>query len=274
MTQPSVAIITSTIGRAELEQTILSVQNQSYSCKHYVFVDGEIFWHKAKAILDKYPNVIPIYLPMNTGKNLMLNSSINAIAPFLVSEDIICYLDDDNRITKNHVETIVDELNTGADFVYSLRSFYLSDGAFICRDDFQSLGNWRPRGSVQLSINLGEHQKTLEYDLDILGHHIDTNCYALPKNIALMVAQSWYSGLENDRVVYKKLKDLGLKGQTTGKYTVHYVVDFDKFINVRALFPELPLSDQYNNELSSEILKILCQKNIEMYGNERPWAKE
>ena len=72
MTQPSVAIITSTIGRAELEQTILSVQNQSYSCKHYVFVDGEIFWHKAKAILDKYPNVIPIYLPMNTGKNLSL----------------------------------------------------------------------------------------------------------------------------------------------------------------------------------------------------------
>lgn len=159
MTQPSVAIITSTIGRAELEQTILSVQNQSYSCKHYVFVDGEIFWHKAKAILDKYPNVIPIYLPMNTGKNLMLNSSINAIAPFLVSEDIICYLDDDNRITKNHVETIVDELNTGVDFVYSLRSFYLSDGTFICRDDFQSLGNWRPRGSIQLSIQFGEHQK-------------------------------------------------------------------------------------------------------------------
>lgn len=89
-----------------------------------------------------------------------------------------------------------------------------------------------------------------------------------------MVAQSWYSGLENDRVVYKKLNDLGLKGQTTGKYTVHYVVDFDKFINVRGLFPELLLSDQYNNELSSEILKILCQKNIEMYGNERPWAKE
>ena len=31
-------------------------------------------------------------------------------------------MEDDNRITENHVEAIVDELNTGADLVDALRS--------------------------------------------------------------------------------------------------------------------------------------------------------
>ncbi len=66
--QLTVAVITATIGRDELERTIESIKNQSYPCKHYIFVDGEDFRYKAKTILDKYPDVIPIYLPMNTGK--------------------------------------------------------------------------------------------------------------------------------------------------------------------------------------------------------------
>ncbi|VEI46842.1 glycosyltransferase [Actinobacillus equuli] len=80
---PSVAIITSTIGRPHLERAILSVQQQSYTnCKHYVFVDGEQFFTNAKTIVEKYPHVVVTYLPMNTGANGWTNSSINAIAPF------------------------------------------------------------------------------------------------------------------------------------------------------------------------------------------------
>ena len=39
----TVAVVTSTIGRPELALAIKSVQNQTYPCKHYVFVDGNIF---------------------------------------------------------------------------------------------------------------------------------------------------------------------------------------------------------------------------------------
>jgi len=116
----TVAVITSTIGRSHLERAILSVQKQTYPCKHYVFVDGEQFAKDAKQILDKYPHVIATYLPMNTGANGWTNSSINAIAPFLVKEDVICYLDDDNWYEANHVENSLKVLNeTGADYVFA-----------------------------------------------------------------------------------------------------------------------------------------------------------
>lgn len=95
----TVAVITSSIGRTHLEEAILSVQTQTYPCKHYVFVDGEIYWDEAKRILDQYPDVIATYLPMNTGADGWTNSYINAIAPFLVKEDVLCFLDDDNWYT-------------------------------------------------------------------------------------------------------------------------------------------------------------------------------
>ena len=105
MNQPNgktVAVVTSTIGRPELALAIKSVQNQTYPCKHYIFIDGNMFWDKAKSMLAQFPNVVPIYLPMNTGKNRILNGAINAAAAFLVEEDIICYLDDDNQLREDH----------------------------------------------------------------------------------------------------------------------------------------------------------------------------
>lgn len=70
----SVAVVTPTIGRSELERTIQSVQKQTYPCTHYVFVDGKPFFNDAKTILEKYPQVEPIYLPINTGANNWINS--------------------------------------------------------------------------------------------------------------------------------------------------------------------------------------------------------
>lgn len=50
----TVAVVTSTIGHPELSLAIKSVQNQTYPCKHYVFIDGKIFWDKAKSIFIEY----------------------------------------------------------------------------------------------------------------------------------------------------------------------------------------------------------------------------
>jgi len=96
-----------------------------------------------KQILDKYPHVIATYLPMNTGANGWTNSSINAIAPFLVKEDVICYLDDDNWYEANHVENSLKVLNeTGADYVFALRNLYDAQEEFVCQDLLESIGNY------------------------------------------------------------------------------------------------------------------------------------
>jgi len=269
----TVAVITSTIGRPELALAIKSVQNQTYPCKHYIFIDGNMFWDKAKSMLAQFPNVVPIYLPMNTGKNRILNGAINAAAAFLVEEDIICYLDDDNQLREDHVESLVNVIEQGADFAYSLRSFYDSNHQFICNDDFDSLGNWTRKENITIDVILENIQKKVSFTNTTNKNHIDMNCYAVPREIAQKVAHSWYMPLVGDQTFFSAINALGLKGKTSGKYTVKYTVDFDKMIGVHHLFPKLTLSDEMINFISSNILKGLSQQNIEYYGG-RPWAKE
>ena len=265
--------MTSTIGRPELALAIKSVQNQTYPCKHYVFVDGDIFWDKAKSILEQFPDVIPIYLPMNTGKNRILNGAINAAAVFLVEEDIICYLDDDNQLRDDHVESLVNVIEQGADFAYSLRSFYDSNHQFICHDDFESLGNWTTKSDIFVDVKIEDIQQQIHFNFNGINAHIDTNCYAVPREIAQKAAHGWHTPSIGDRGFLSALKDLGLMGQTSGKYTVKYTVDFNKLIVARSFFPQLRLSDEINDHISAGILKLINQQNIEYYRG-RPWAKE
>ena len=269
----TVAVVTSTIGRPELALAIESVQNQTYPCKHYVFVDGNIFWDKAKSILEQFPDVIPIYLPINTGKNGILNGAINAAATFLVEEDIICYLDDDNQLREDHVESLVNVIEQGADFAYSLRAFYDLNHQFICNDDFESLGNWTKEIHFFSDIKINNIQQSIHLIFNTNGEHIDTNCYAVPREIAQKVAHSWYIPYFGDRTFFSAINALDLKGETSGKYTVKYTVDFNKMIAVRRFFPQLTLSDEINDHTSARILKLINQQNIEYYGG-RPWAKE
>ena len=269
----TVAVVTSTIGRPELALAIKSVQNQTYPCKHYVFVDGNIFWDKAKSILEQFPDVIPIYLPMNTGKNGILNGAINAAAAFLVEENIICYLDDDNQLREDHVESLVKVIKQGADFAYSLRAFYDLNHQFICNDDFESLGNWTKEIHFFSDIKINNIQQSIHLIFNTNGEHIDTNCYAVPREIAQKVAHSWYIPYFGDRTFFSAINALDLKGETSGKYTVKYTVDFNKMIAVRRFFPQLTLSDEINDHTSARILKLINQQNIEYYGG-RPWAKE
>jgi uncharacterized protein HI_1386 len=269
----TVAVVTSTIGRPELALAIKSVQNQTYPCKHYVFVDGNIFWDKAKSILEQFPDVIPICLPMNTGKNGILNGAINAAAAFLVEENIICYLDDDNQLREDHVESLVKVIKQGADFAYSLRAFYDLNHQFICNDDFESLGNWTKEIHFFSDIKINNIQQSIHLIFNTNGEHIDTNCYAVPREIAQKVAHSWYIPYFGDRTFFSAINALDLKGETSGKYTVKYTVDFNKMIAVRRFFPQLTLSDEINDHTSARILKLINQQNIEYYGG-RPWAKE
>lgn len=273
--QKTVAVVSSSIGRDELERAILSVKAQTYPCKHYVFVDGNQFAEKARKILDKYPDVVATYLPMNTGANGWVNSSINAIAPFLVKEDIICYLDDDNWYEPNHVATAVAELEqTGSDYVYSLRNFVDSKGKFICTDEVESLGFWISKlpDPLKLDIKIGKY--TFKYESSLNNEsHIDTNCYAFTHATALKVARSWYSGVANDRNVFNTLKALNLKWSCTGKFSVNYFMDVRRhFIAVLESIESIAPADAIDNILNG-ILIGYNDLNIRGYDNQRPWVK-
>jgi hypothetical protein len=59
-------------------------------------------------------------------------------------------------------------------------------------------------------------------------NHIDTNCYFLPKRVALDVASFWYreeNSRENDRQFYQALKKTFPDYICTGQHTVNYNVD-------------------------------------------------
>lgn len=62
---------------------------------------------------------------MNIGVNGWINSSINVIVFFLVKEDVICYLDDDNWYEVNYVENSLKVFNEiGVDYVFVLCNLY------------------------------------------------------------------------------------------------------------------------------------------------------
>lgn len=251
----SVAVITSTIGRAELERAIQSVQNQTYPAKHYIFVDGEKYHSKAREILTKYSNVVVTYLPMNTGAGGWTNSAINAIAPYLIKEDIFCYLDDDNWYEPNHIETCVKTLEeTDAPYVYALRNLYTNKNEFICQDITESIGFYRNLVPYPISISLNKNKEALY--IRNKSFHIDTNCYAVKRDIALKIAPSWYSGKNNDTNVFHRLVHLGLEGKCTFYFSVNYIIEPTKQSNLPT-----ELKQMTSEELELFFINIFKKEN-------------
>nr|WP_314740115.1 glycosyltransferase family A protein [uncultured Haemophilus sp.] len=276
----TVAIITSTIGRPHLERAILSVQKQTYPCKHYVFVDGEQFAADAKRILDKYPDVVATYLPMNTGANGWTNSSINAIAPFLVKEDVICYLDDDNWYEPNHVENSLNVLNeTKADYVFALRNLYSDEEEFVCEDLLESIGHYENNLPNPYKFNVTINNKT--FSCQTVVHkkdgHIDTNCYMIKRDMALRVSRFWYSGKHNDTNFYAALKQIEAVGKCSKAFTVNYFIEPEKwdpgfFETVKSMAPGMP--KEIMVQLFKEMFRMKMRQVITRNDGKYPWDKD
>lgn len=275
---PSVAVITSTIGRPELERAIISVQQQSYPATHYVFVDGEQHWERAKAILAKYPNVVATYLPMNTGANGWTNSSINAIAPYLVKADIICYLDDDNWYEPHHIASGVQSLQaTGADYAYALRNMYDENQQFICVDTFESLGHYERGWQSSFSCNILTDTHRHAFELDVANEqHIDTNCYFVQHKIAKMLSQTWHTGHKNDYNVFQWLKRHAT-GVCTAQISVNYVVDLNKSMGKfleRIQQKPINATPEKARQVGWQVLKQMSQTSIDGWGGQLIWQTQ
>jgi len=189
----SIAVVTATTGRESLLQTIESVKKQTYPCNHYIFVDGQ---HELPPY-DDYKNIV--VLPKPTGLNGMMNGGIVAASAYLVTEDYICWIDDDNWIDPNHVESLVEAIEDKP-YAYSLRKLMEPDGAFWANDDCESL-----------------------------GHHadlIDLNCYLMKRDLATGLAPCWYQTTGElclgDRYVWAMLKQNNIPYGASGQYTVNY----------------------------------------------------
>jgi len=214
----TVAVITATIGRPELEQTIDSVARQTYPCQHYVFVDG------VDLGMSVPENVKLVQLPVKTGGKGIMNGMILAAGPYLVQEDMICWLDDDNWMESNHVEELV-KVKGDKPYSWSLRQLRNPDGSFYSDDNFESLGHW--------------------------SNFIDANCYLLDRDVAMQTAPVWRftTGTLNigDRVLWDTIVNNKIEGNCSGVYSLNYRLNpkrdlraffFEGNIKMKAHFPD------------------------------------
>lgn len=201
-----VAVVTPTIASEHLKQCLDSVSKQTYkNLTHYVFVDGKDHHIDVQLETLKHDKVKTIILEENVGKG-WYGHRVYAACSFLVNADIICYLDEDNWIEPNHVESLVEIIRKGNDWAYSLRNIYNKDGKYLCQDNCESLGKW-------------------PVYFDEKTYHIDTSSFAIKQDVAVRVGHSWYGKWGADRQFFHTLKKHFPKFDCNRNYTLNYRLD-------------------------------------------------
>lgn len=274
--RPRVAVITSTIGRQSLVRAIQSVAAQTYPATHYVFVDGSQYHAQAAEILEHFPHVKAVYLPMNTGANGITNGRIHAAAAFLVEEEIFCYLDDDNWYEPYHIEQGVAALLTSsADYAYALRNYCDHQGSFVCVDCLESLGDLPHGLPPQYLIPLSMHGQSYQLTFSSISQsHIDTNCYFITRETAQLLGQAWKSGIYNDRQVYATLQALHKHGVCTRSVSVNYTLDITKFMGGILDFPLFAeLTEAEKLALGYDLLRWQAHYALVHWGGDFIWHK-
>jgi glycosyltransferase involved in cell wall biosynthesis len=215
-----VSIITPTTGNPFLAECIESVREQTYkSIEHIVVVDGKSRWNAVDEILmaAEFPNGTDEHicvLPYPTGTNRYNGHRVYGAATYFADGDFHLWLDDDNVLEPNHVESLVNLVTkNNLDWAFSLRKIINKDGNTICNDDCESLGLWA----------------SILHPEDFF---VDVNCYFVKKQVAVSMSPVWYrkfrepGQMEIDRAIASVLmaKQNNLKFDCTRDYTVKYRV--------------------------------------------------
>jgi glycosyltransferase involved in cell wall biosynthesis len=241
MSELKVAVITPTIGTEYLKRNLESVSKQTYKTKHVVVIDGPQC--DVGSMLSGFEDNTIINLPENTGSDGYNGHRIYGSVPFLIDADYFIFLDEDNWIDENHVESLVKTVK-GKDWAYSLRKIVDKEGGYICNDDCESLGVW--------PTCLSETE-----------FFVDVGCYFLPRKLAIKLSPIWYRRArhpqeqpEVDRLMMNLLQQNKLSCATTGEYTLNYMVG--------------NRSDSVQSGFFENGNKYMHQK----YGGIFPWRKE
>jgi glycosyltransferase involved in cell wall biosynthesis len=208
MTKPLVTIITPTTNKECVWDNAESVRKQTYPNIQHLIVNDGVPGHYTdfKAKNDK---VDCINLPYPTGTDRFNGHRIYGASLFLAKGHFVCFLDEDNTMEPDHIESLVDVCSKGNVWAYSLRKIVDTNGKFVCNDDCESLGKYK----------------------SILGDNfIDLNCFLLPLNVALQLAPVFYRkardpGVEEiDRALSRILinENSNVPFDCNGKYSIRY----------------------------------------------------
>lgn len=210
-----VTIITATTGSDYLKNNLESVANQTYkNIQHLVVVDGENVGDNDRVYNTAWqleqvqnPDIDLLVLPYATGLEQYNGHRIYGAGTYLAKGDYICYLDEDNWLEPNHIESLISIIED-KQWAYSLRKIVDADGNFICNDDCESLG---------------DHKSVIN------DYFVDVNCFFFAKPLALQLSPIWYRRArhpddqpEVDRALTYTLKDNKIESAASGKYTVNY----------------------------------------------------
>ena len=229
-----VAVVTPTIGNEKLLDCLASVDAQTYKdIIHYIFIDGKEYEKHVWYQLEGATKVKTIRLEENVGRG-WYGHRVFAACSFLVNADIIVYLDEDNWFEPCHVKKLVDKINEGNDWAYSLRKIYDKDGNFLCEDNCESLGRW-----------------PVYFNNEVF--HIDTSSFAIKRDVAVRIGHAWYGQWGADRQFFSNLSKHFPKFDCTNAHTLCYRLDGNPNSVSKEFF------DQGN--------EVMQQK----YGNNFPW---
>lgn len=237
---PTVTVITPTIGKPELKDAIDSVMNQTVNCRHVVVIDG---LENAAGVPTADGEKLQIcYTPENTGANGLNGQRIYAAYPHLVNSDYVAFLDEDNWYAPDHIESLIDTIESKAlDFAYSLRGIYSNDGKYECNDDCESLGKWE--------IFMSRHSPHGKHYL------IDTSSYLFKRSFIQKTCHLWHTGpWGEDRRYFYAVKDHA-RFDTNGKYTLCYRLGGNP------------------NSVNKEFFETGNRTQEEYYGGKFPWVK-
>ena len=210
--KPLVTVITPTTASDQLEDVLKSIDRQTYqNIQHLVVVDGfDKYGVRATQLMEGATRSTPVSLPYNTGYDQYNGHRIYGAMSYIAEGEYICFLDQDNWYEDNHIESLVDVIQQGNDWAYSLRKIVSQEGEYICNDDCESLGKWN---SV------------------IDDKFIDVNCFMIPKMAAINFSPYWYRRArhpqeqpEVDRILSPFMMQNSKKFDTNGQYTVNYRV--------------------------------------------------
>ena len=216
----SVTVITATTGNPLLADCIESVRKQTHqNLHHLLMIDGYERWEdKTKDLLYdlQFPrsnlNEHVCILPYPIGKDRWNAHRIYPAATYMLETDYVMYLDEDNVLEPDHVESLVKLVEkNNLQWAYSLRKIIDKDGSYLCHDDCESLGKWASVLSPQ-------------------DFFIDVNCYFVRRDVAVAITPAWYRKFrepgqpEVDRVLSHVLRNNFTQYDCTRNYSLLYRV--------------------------------------------------
>lgn len=204
----SATVVIPTTGASTLDRAIQSVQHQTHrDTRCWVVIDGPEFAERAGSITSQYPDVKVMLLPENAGADNFYGHRIYAAAGYLINTDYLLYLDQDNWMEPDHVETMVRTIETqGVDWCHSLRKICDRAGNYLLDDDCESLGKHPAWVNDQV-------------------HLIDTSCYCIKREVAIKISGAWYGKWGQDRVFMANANHFFPNWICTGKHTLNYRLD-------------------------------------------------